>query len=108
MSRGGSLVILRSPTRRAPRQSRQPRAAAISSSFGGYASYASFPGHGGLSTLVIPNGTCCDTFLDGYTNEQVSVYDADNNQYIGSTIYNGPVGETIVTVAGLNFCAYNG
>jgi hypothetical protein len=58
--------------------------------------------------LVIPNGTCCDTFLDGNTNEQVSVYDADNNQYIGSTIYNGPVGETIVTVAGLNFCAYNG
>jgi hypothetical protein len=77
-------------------------------SFGEYASYASFPGRSGLSAFVIPNGTCYGTFLGGNTNEQVNVYDADNNQYIGSTIYNGSVGETIVTIAGPGFYAYNG
>jgi hypothetical protein len=74
---------------------------------GGYPSYAVFPGRGGLSTYVIPNGQCYSTYLGGTTNEEVDVY-ANNWQYIGSTIYNGSVGETIVTIAGPSFYAYNG
>jgi hypothetical protein len=30
------------------------------------------------------------------------------SEYIGSTIYNGSVGETIVTIPGPSFYAYNG
>jgi len=31
-----------------------------------------------------------------------------SGQYIGSTVYNGQLGETIVTIAGPSFYAYNG
>lgn len=75
---------------------------------GGYDSYASFPDRGGLATYVVPNGSCYVTYLGGDTNEQVNIYEANNNHYIGSTIYNGSVGETIVTIAGPSFYAYNG
>lgn len=75
---------------------------------GGYSSYVVFPGRGGLSTFVIPAGECYGTALGGSTNEQVDVYDADGGQYIGSTIYNGSVGETLVTISGPSFYAYNG
>ena len=77
---------------------------------GGYASYVVFPGgtRGGWSTFVIPNGQCYTTHAGGNANEDVDVYDADANQYIASTIYNGSVGETIVTIVGPSFYAYNG
>jgi hypothetical protein len=75
---------------------------------GGYYSYASFPDRGGASTYLVPNGWCYVFPYGGNSNEQVNVYDANNNQYIGSTIYNGSVGETIVTIPGPSFYAYNG
>jgi hypothetical protein len=74
---------------------------------GGYASYISFPNRGGLFSEGVPNGYCA-FFPWAGNNEQVNVYDYDNKQYIGSTIYNGSVGETIVTIAGPSFYAYNG
>lgn len=75
---------------------------------GGYGSFAVFPDRGGWSTVVIPNGVCLRYAMGGNINEEVDVYDADNGQYIGSTIYNGLVGETIVTIPGPSFYAYNG
>ena len=75
---------------------------------GGYASYVVFPDRGGFSTFVIPNGQCHTTVLGGNGNEDVEVFDGDTNQVIASTIYNGSVGETIVTIPGPSFYAYNG
>jgi hypothetical protein len=76
---------------------------------GGYTSAVVFPDRGDYSTVGIPNGQCY-TFDNwaGTTNEEADVYDRGTNQYIGSTIYNGSVGETIVTTAGPSFYAYNG
>jgi len=75
---------------------------------GGYGSVAQFPDRGYLETVVIDPGRCTSLVLGGDTNEQVNVIDADTDQLIGSTIYNGSVGETIVTIAGPSFYAYNG
>jgi hypothetical protein len=75
---------------------------------GGYDSYAVFPDRGGFATFVVPNGWCYIFPYGGNSNEEVNVYEANNNQYIGSTIYNGSVGETIVTIPGPSFYAYNG
>jgi hypothetical protein len=72
---------------------------------GGYTSYAEWPGRGGLSTVLVDNGSCITAYLGGTQNEQVDVYEYSNGAsiYIASTIYNGLVGETIVTVAGPSF-----
>jgi hypothetical protein len=75
---------------------------------GGYGSYAQWPDRGDFSTFVIPNGQCYTSNVGGNTNEDIDIYDACTNQLIGSTIYNGSVGETIVTIAGPSFYAYNG
>lgn len=72
-------------------------------SSGGFGSSASFPNRGGWGTFVIPNGQCYTTQAGGNINEQINVYDADTGQLIASTIYNGSVGETIVTIAGPSF-----
>jgi hypothetical protein len=75
---------------------------------GGYWSNVEFPDRGGLSTYVIPPGECYGTPLGGSFNEQANVYDSNTGRLIGSTIYNGSVGETIVTIAGPSFYGYNG
>jgi hypothetical protein len=75
---------------------------------GGYDSQAVFPDRGGFATFIVPPGWCYVFPYGGTSNEQVDVYDSDNNQYIGSTIYNGLVGETVVTIPGPSFYAYNG
>jgi hypothetical protein len=73
---------------------------------GGYTSYAEWPDRGGLSTVLVDNGNCLTVYLGGDENEQVNVYEYNGSSiYIGSTIYNGLVGETIVTVAGPSFYA---
>ena len=74
---------------------------------GGYASYAAFPGRGGWATYVASPGSCVTLNAGGNVNERVDVY-TGWGQYIASTIYNGTFGETIVTVAGPSFYAYNG
>jgi hypothetical protein len=72
---------------------------------GGFDSYVSFPDRSGWVTSVIPSGWCDTTQAGGNSNEQIDVYDSDTGQLIGSTIYNGSVGETIVTIAGPSFYA---
>lgn len=67
---------------------------------GGYGSYAVFPGY--IGTSVVYAGNCGNFTVSVYQNIQVDVYEA-NGTYIGSTIYNGLAGETIVTVAGPSF-----
>ena len=67
---------------------------------GNYSSYAVFPDRGGWSTNVVPVGYCYVYGLGGSTNEDVDVYLYNGTSYyLGSTIYNGSVGETIVTTA---------
>jgi hypothetical protein len=72
---------------------------------GPYSSYASFPARGGMQTQIIPQGACRTYDLGGSANEQVNVYKylSAGGQLIGSTIYNGSVGEKIVTIAGPSF-----
>jgi len=67
---------------------------------GNYSSYASFPGRGGWSTNVVPVGYCYVYNIGGNVNETVNVYLYNGTSYyLGSTIYNGLLGETIVTTA---------
>ncbi|CUU59364.1 hypothetical protein Ga0074812_12741 [Parafrankia irregularis] len=67
----------------------------------------SFPGRGGLSTFIIPNGSCHSTSLGGNYNEQIDVYRWDGGEhYLGSTIYNGSVGLVVVTIGGPSYYAY--
>lgn len=76
----------------------------------GYTSYASFPGRGGRSTDLVNSGSCESFYFGGDQNEQVDIYEFGGNNgvtgwstYIGSTIYNGIQGLTIVTVPGPSF-----
>jgi hypothetical protein len=78
---------------------------------GGYDSWVDIPPvdfETGMATVIVPDGSCQTWPFDGgFENRKVDVYQA-GGQYIGSTIYNGSVGETIVTIAGPSFYAYNG
>jgi hypothetical protein len=69
---------------------------------GFYDSYAVFPGRGGFTTLPVLFGTCAVSSVPGIANEQVDLYEADRT-YIGSTIYNGSIGETVTTIPGPSF-----
>jgi hypothetical protein len=71
---------------------------------GGYTSVVSWVDRGNRSVLA-PAGTCFTIYMGGTYNEQINVYDDVNGTfyYIGSTIYNGLVGETLVTVGGPSF-----
>jgi hypothetical protein len=73
----------------------------------GYASYVAFPSRGGLTTRIAGDGSCVSDYIGGSTNESVDVY-VSSGRYIGSTIFNGSAGETIVTTPGFSFYAYNG
>jgi hypothetical protein len=103
-----TLTIVHTAAHASPEQTGQAGDLVLCSE-GGYGSYITLPDRSGFFTTTVPNGWCY-TFAvpGGDTNEQVNVYDANNNQYIGSTIYNGSVGETIVTIAGPRFYTYNG
>ena len=74
----------------------------------GYDSQVQFPDRGGWGTYIIPNGQCYTTNAGGNSNEGINVYDWSTSQNIGSTIYNGSSGETIVTIPGPSFYAFNG
>ncbi len=74
---------------------------------GGYLSYVDIPAYGASSFVANPDH-CVTTWFGGNTNVQIYVYDVNSGQEIGSTIYNGSVGETIVTIDGPSFYAYNG
>lgn len=76
----------------------------------GYTSFARIPDRGGWSTLLVNSGSCSEYDLGGSWNEEVDVYEfgggngtTSASTYIGSTIYNGSVGLTIVTVPGPSF-----
>jgi hypothetical protein len=73
---------------------------------GGYGSTVFFPDRGDWTTGIVPAGSCYTYDLGGSINEEVDVYmqtSPSGGVGIGSTIYNGAVGETIVTIAGPSF-----
>jgi hypothetical protein len=71
---------------------------------GDYGINVSFPDRGGLGFAPFV-GQCGTVYLGGSQNEQVNVY-TSTGAYVGSTIYNGSQGETIVGIAGPSFYAY--
>jgi hypothetical protein len=72
--------------------------------YGDYGINVSFPDRGGLGYSPF-FGQCGTVYLGGSQNEQVNVY-TDTGAYVGSTIYNGLRGETIVGISGPSFYAY--
>jgi hypothetical protein len=78
---------------------------------GGYGTWVDIPPvdhESGMFMDVVRDGSCNTWAFDSYgENRQVEVYTEDW-QSLGSTIYNSSVGETIVTIPGPSFYAYNG
>lgn len=69
---------------------------------GDFASYAAFPGRGGLATVIVERGRCRSFHLGGNRPERADVHVA-NGRYIGSFTYDGRQGANIRTVNGPSF-----
>ncbi|MDT8911657.1 hypothetical protein [Amycolatopsis sp. PS_44_ISF1] len=67
---------------------------------GGYDSYATFPGRGGLSTAVVPRGHCETVSLTGKSPEPVRFFVSPGGKFIAATSYDPRTGLDVSTVKG--------